>query len=141
MKTDFFLNLINPPGQDGSNIAINDKELLLAFNLVAEIAVTTIIKFAGYKGVNYEFNTKLSEELGQQAIKAMFLADDDDKLGFVPEFYGCNGNYTKERYIAEMVGATNAQKYHWIFSPLKIRERLDLYRDEKLLNDLEFIEL
>ena len=64
MKTDFFLNLINPPGQDGSNIAINDNELLLAFNLVAEIAVTTIIKFAGYKGVNYEFNTKLSEELG-----------------------------------------------------------------------------
>ena len=64
MKTDFFLNLINPPGQDGTNVAINDKDLMFAFNLLAEIAVMTSIKFAGYKNVNHEFKTELSEDLG-----------------------------------------------------------------------------
>lgn len=57
MRTDFFLNLINPPGQDGTNVAANDKELMISFTLLAEIAVTTMIKFAAYKEVKYEFKT------------------------------------------------------------------------------------
>lgn len=71
----------------------------------------------------------------------MFLTDDEDKLGFLPAFYGCNGYYSKERFTEEMVGASNGQKHQWIFSPVKMREKLDLYRDEEFLEDVEFIDV
>ena len=49
--------------------------------------------------------------------------DDPDKMGFIMQVFGFDAKISKEDFLS----LVSSHKCNWVFSPLKIRERIETF--------------